>query len=726
MPQNTERTGFVDAKATIAIFASTMAIVLALIYYVARIGFEQYPLLIGQTVALSVLFVCLPTTYLLLAPRLGIVPGTTWLTSDITIGIGTLSLVLLTGMLPASIREYVLLVWTVGGIFCYGFVLGSWWKQGNIWINSLFLGATMLFTVWIACQWMEMGYQNPLFEEKMAVAPVHIDTLYHASISSMIQTYNVPSTGLDGIPYLPYHTGSHWFVAQLSNLLNTYPLRLYQLGFPVILYPLFFFSILSFSIDLRRYIAHTETVWNVRRDGIFWLILLSAYIGIIPLHIRKEAAIFDSNLVSESYVVGLIWLFICFSLCVTFFRTTHNRLPQLRLQDMLFLGFLPLSLSILGFLKVSIMFLLFVVYGYIFLRFRLYTYWQFVISFLFMIVSVIVTYSIVHYPENSSGLVPFHFIRNYVAHASLSLFLVIHFLFSWIFIVWRLHTVRIRTVWDLKEAWRHKTMLDSEILALLCVFGIAPGLILAIPGGSAGYFSDVQRWVALSFLLAYEYNWIQTKKPLQNIRQSRNLWRIELKHIALAGFGIVLLVSLITDAIPSVQNTIKKNIALRSTVLGIEGSVMTNAIKHLDIGAMATFMTAPYEKHLAQNETYQVISTLRKLGQIPPSSKHETLVHIPKTNTRYWSMSESDCWLTPFFAPMLSGLASIHGLPSQDSCIPDSLTYGYVVYPQPIDVDQGVYSCEELCTQALKIGFWHIIVFTDEQKSSHIAHCPCQ
>lgn len=111
----------IDSKLTVAVFASVMAITLGLTYFLARVGLEPYTLLIMHTIALSLLFVCAPPAYLLLAQRFGSTQGSTWISTDVVVSIVVIAIVALLGRAAPPFQHYVLPVFSATGS-CV-----SWW-----------------------------------------------------------------------------------------------------------------------------------------------------------------------------------------------------------------------------------------------------------------------------------------------------------------------------------------------------------------------------------------------------------------------------------------------------------------------------------------------------------------------------------------------------------------------------------------------------------------------
>lgn len=705
---------YLNAKATVSVFAGVMAIILAIIYVTARIGFEQYPLLVVQVLALSLLFVCFPTTYLLLVPRFRIHPGSSWFTSDTAVSVAVVGLVILTAFLPPMPRSILLALFTVIGLGCFGFVLISWFQQGERKHSIFFLIFIAIFTVWIAGRWMAWrgGYQNPLFEEKIALRAVHHDTLIHAAVSSMIQTYGIPSTGLDGIPYFPYHTGSHWFMAQLSTLLGTYPLRLYQLGFPLIFYPLFFSSLLGFAVNLQDFLS--PLVEGRRQlpydDKVFWLLFLLANGWCIPLSVKETVAMWDLHLVSESYLLGLAWMFLVFSLSISFFRTTLHA-PRSPRGEMLFLLLFPFLLSIMGFLKISLMVLCFVAAGYLFIRLRYFQRRRYLVAFLLTSIVCIATYYATKYPYGDTlRIVPFDFLR-YVQ--IVPLFFILPFGMSWLLIFWRLRQLNVRTLLDLRNAWSSNAILDLELVVIFCIVGVAPGFTLSIPGGGACYFSDVQRWVATGLLLGSTGILTQPWSRRLHLSQPSSIWNIPLSHVLLVALVSIFAISFFReDMVKPLYQSLRENVRLRTDLMGKGNPAIQASLLRGEKWYRKFLLSTPYQRILEEQESYHLITTLRNLREMGREEKRKTLLFIPYTNTSYWNhpATARHCYDRPFLAPAVAGLAMVAGLPPAGCDYPPF--YGFLTYARHAAYHRGD-TIADLCIRAQQLGFSRIIELKD-------------
>src|SRR5688500_1297291 len=169
----------------------------------------------------------------------------------------------------------------------------------------LLLGA-LIFAQWIAGVVWGRIYNNPLFHENLvATGVVHHDSLFLVALGNMLRTYGVASTGLDGLPYIPYHWGTPWLFAQWSSLLDSSLLDFYQLAYPVTIIPLFFGGAIALASEIAfsRREAHRS---RLRQSWWFWGLFLAGTIGVIPIQAMDALGVYTSALViSESYAVAV-------------------------------------------------------------------------------------------------------------------------------------------------------------------------------------------------------------------------------------------------------------------------------------------------------------------------------------------------------------------------------------------------------------------------------------
>ena len=152
-------------------------------------------------------------------------------------------------------------------------------------------------------------YGDFLIIEKLRQGNIPQDTLFHASIASMIKTYGVVSTGLHGVVELPYHVLSHRLFATLSILSGVHVLETYGILQIIFLCPLLIAAITWCTFKL----SHAESGEDVNQC---WLIVCAVLIllKVLPL---ERGAFGDSYFVSESYTLSLVFLMLALPVVVS-------------------------------------------------------------------------------------------------------------------------------------------------------------------------------------------------------------------------------------------------------------------------------------------------------------------------------------------------------------------------------------------------------------------------
>jgi hypothetical protein len=209
--------------------------------------------------------------------RLGRPAG--WLTAE-AVTIGLLAALCMLGWLAG--RADVSAAWAV-------WLLGSsaltWWvvqiRRRHLKEIAVLAVLSVLIVTAFYVQHLgrHLGYlrATPTFREEFGLGEGCIDSLFHASIAQMIKSYGLSSVGLHGVPYLPYHWGSHWIFAQLSSLLRMTPLDVYNVVVPTTFYlPLMLSAVCRLAVRISRLLGADIVLrpWSPTGTAFFGSILL--------------------------------------------------------------------------------------------------------------------------------------------------------------------------------------------------------------------------------------------------------------------------------------------------------------------------------------------------------------------------------------------------------------------------------------------------------------------
>jgi len=719
-------TGRDDAFATIATLSVVVAGVLGAMYWVARIGFANPPGPVLKALGLSAFIIMTPFTarslFRLSLRRYG------WNTSYSFLSIATLLAAALLGCVVSGIGLnlfYVLAALGTAGTLLAG---RRFFQQRSVSASLLLLAGAAVFAQWIGGVVWGRIYKNPLFFENLSsTGVVHHDALFLSSLANMLRTYGVASTGLDGLPYIPYHWGTPWLFAQWSNLLDSSILEFYQLAYPIIVIPLFFGGVLTLSAEIVFSRSAVDgALRHVRFGGPWhWGILLAASIGVLPVNAMDAVGVWTSNLViSESYAVAVPVALLLAGAAIVFWKQggviRFSSRREFTLGDQVFLvGVLPLGIAALGLLKISLMLLALSLALYLAFRVRLYTTRTGAAAMTVSALLVVLAYPRVSLPAHNEGLAPLDFLEGYVPRMWWAFFPVLHLFWSWLYAFLRLAGERITTLAALRAEIAAQRLLDVEAVLFVAIIGVLPGLILHIDGGSAFYFSDVQRWFAVSALLAMPRIRVfplgENDTRVAEVRGSETavpavsrMGRVDLRQVVATIFALPLLLTMMLNSIHWTKRFAQENAATRVSLYPPSRAASIPAGIH---GLPYLTDRELLRSGLESSRNYKVLNGLRSLSAMSRSARRETALFIPQSEYRYWDLltRPGSCTFSPFVAPALSGIAMVDGMPPLRCEL--SAFYGIGEYTPRRSAQTNMdTSVDTLCRKALAARLRRVMV----------------
>jgi hypothetical protein len=701
------------SRDTAAVFASVTAVVLAAVYWVSRLGFPNPVIPVASTLGLSLFLVVAPLWTSRAMQRQG---HNEWWSSHAFVAIACIAVTALGGMLADVSGFSAIWLFAGAGFALAVLTIARWLGRGRTRESVALILGIAVFAVWCAGVIWGSRYKMPLFWETFAYrANIHHDTFYYASMANMIDTYGVPSTGLDGVPLIRYHYGSAWLFGQWSHLLHTDVLSFYSLGYPVIVLPLFFSALLQLSAELGA---------KLRDDWRAWVVFIAATVGFIPAVALDSLAVWNSNaFISESYLMGMPVFLFALGCGLAFWRSDRSHARS----ALFYLIFAPLIITALGFLKVSLMILAFAIGCYVIVRKSLYRQPVVIGSALLSAVAAAITYHYVSLPAQNGGISPFHFMRYDARQGWQQFFPLIHFLWTWIYVALRLWEERIGDVAALRSAVRSRAILDVEVLLLVAVLGFLPGEIVSIHGGSAVYFSDVQRWVALSFIMARIGSLVAARSSRSATPDARrpspgsDRFPIEIEGpptLQQTGRTLpsVTGVGRRTSGVALFPSWLKNLRLSRLLYLFVAAPFIASMLMNLTqlpLRVFRTNLTTRQDLKSAQRDStyYPIVTALREIATLPESERKQSLLFIPQSNHQYWSMFTADdrCTFTPLIAPAVASVAMLDGMPAIGCAVTDQYNMTAYRKRERPQLPQDMTS-EALCEKARAKGFKHVIV----------------
>lgn len=395
------------------------------------------------------------------------------------------------------------IIYFSAGIVLFYFTLNvhfyiKYYKSGKIFSlkNLLFFLLTMFLGFWYVNLIWDSGYLTLFPVKKLLSGEAHIDTLFHSTIAESFITNGYSSIQFNTPSYLPYHYLSHFVLSLFSRLLRIPVFYVYNYIYPVFFIPIFIILTISVITEFRLYYKLDSSLSLA--DICFLFLLLT---GILRLTTLDSLGIFFSaTYLSESYFLSLV-TFLLF-IKITFLLFNKNLLGNKYIKRLYLYFFLPLGIIIISGMKISVGFLFTAGICYLYFRknpFKLSS-WGYIFFYIFFFV---VSYFLYIFNPNSQNktsltLTLFHYVKNYVRQD----YRILHYIILFapcLFIF--LHRTDYR---PLKISYfNQKEHIFEEVLILLSILGSLPGILLAIEGGSAAYFSLPIFFISLLCILGF-------------------------------------------------------------------------------------------------------------------------------------------------------------------------------------------------------------------------------
>ena len=230
-------------------------------------------------------------------------------------GIGAI-VSLATFMLFSLLPSYLAPVFWIFAAYCFARELKN--LVHLIINNTLVFLLSALTLLAIFLPYFGLDYSQPFNEIRLTAASVHVDSLYHASIASMIKMYNSVSHGLHGLGQLEYHFGSHLLMAGASSLSGLSSFQSYSYFFvfmcPMLLAVMIVITAEQFLPSKNRF-EFCEKLFTLA----FCLLATGALVQGSILH---QFGAVNSYFESESYTVSLIFLLATMTIVTKAYRQT--------------------------------------------------------------------------------------------------------------------------------------------------------------------------------------------------------------------------------------------------------------------------------------------------------------------------------------------------------------------------------------------------------------------
>ncbi len=695
---------------------------LAAWYIIARLG-------VGGTPTISVLRVLAISYWTLLAPAVALCPpvrrtpvGRLLAASPSLTLIAALTLAVLAGFATNLLGWLPSIILPVAGVVFVVLIVTSWWVRTSAGPKAVMLLVSVVFGTWVGAAAWGSGYYDPLFKERLLTHRGAIDTMYYASLAEMIRTYAVSSTGLDGLVQNGTHLGQLIETAGLSDLSSIDALTFYSLGYPIILLPLLFQALLSFSLVLSERLEPPGVGRPLTRRPVVWMLFLAANVGFLPRAMLLAASLGHAQIESQSYCLALTLSFLLMAAVLETWPRAASGRSGARAQAeevnsvILFVA-VPMLLTAIAVTKVSLFLLLFAVCSYLIVRLRLHRSPRLVAAYVISGVAgglgtLFVSAARVQQGYLSLALPTIGFERS-PWHTGA--FALLYFFWSWVLLLMILVLTRgargfCQSLDDLK-------LLHLEMAMVVLVVGLLPTIVIAFPDGSDRYFSDVQNWVSLAVVMG--------TLPLLDGRFRGPSRALAPMQVLAATACAIVSTSATYNWITQARFAVELNVRTRQnlqTMLTTGGGASPSPWEGNGVTgdfAWGSLIDVPRLDipRVRQLREYQLMQALQEVAEMPRHVRQKTMVLVPRSNHTYWNLLS--CGEAPFLAPALSGAVALYGLPSSDCDLRGQEDYGYYSY------DRSEVTDTNPCQRAIGLGFSQVIAIqdspTDEQSLVTIA-----
>jgi hypothetical protein len=563
----------------------------------------------------------------------------------------------------------------MGGLIFLVDLAGSFWTQPMRkplfqLILLLIIGTFLGLSNWS----YTLHFWNP--RELIGQGKMMDDSLFHMALGNMLKTYGAPSTGLDGLPYYPYHWGSHAYFAQIARLLNITMPDMYHVAYMIIIVPLFVFGALIAAIDLRRWLVKSSD------DFLFPLLsnrlLLPALgIGLIGLFQWIPANLLEIRpvckpFVFESEVFSLILMLLSISPCISFLYglSEGNKPISFAVAGSLYFGAMS---GIMTLCKISTGATIIPVLLVAYLQFGLWRRWQVWLPVIVVACTMLISLRLTYSPHShGSGLAirPLAYFGNtpwWFLPLSLAEFYLWAFLLFW------------------RGGVRENPPLRNLLITLL-VTAALPEMILGFgqfnsPSHYFNHFGQVICWMMVLSLLSGP----------NAITLAVVGWK---PYVRRSLVGLLLLCWLVTYAMQW-KAAFAQELAARGIFRG-QGYITRpeqpqqyqkywEYVRHGDIGSILTLLKQGEQNVQKQITDDEWLPLLEELYRLPDSEKAASLLYIPSETSRYWhsyGFEEPGQVPTPlaFVAPAVSGMATVGSIYHYPVAFLKDKAYSWEIY----------------------------------------------
>ncbi len=516
------------------------------------------------------------------------------------------------------------------------------------------------------------------------------DMTFYAAITSMLKTYNICSIGIDGLITVPYHCGTHYFLAALSSLLDCNPLYINQIIAPLVFLPLALFIMLEIFTNFKQiYSSEYNNNFDklLIRDHLIFASILTTFTNApFGLPFVANLSFFTSPFQIDSQLLGNLLLGIMIVI-ISQMNSADNR------KTLIDIFFLISIQSLLCIVKssashLSLLIIIYSCFRYSLQRTAIQNKLWFLTVTLSCVATIYINSLITTTNLNRDGFLTLGFFelwKNFVPMRE----------WQWIYLSNGFYTIAsfvliafmvkgFSTLDSLTKLKKSKFNL-LEVISFLTLTAIS---LSAVFKGSLSfastYYMDTAKFISFILLVAclstlFSRISVNNFKFVQFLRSNspvRVVSILGVVFILITGTGI---------SLKGWERTINEHFDSK-----LASAANPNEIQH----------------------KIDILKTLLKLSKVS-EKKSETCLWIPKTNNFFWNelaLRKQEAFL-PFWAVALSEMSLIDGYPLSNDL---NGMFGYASYPSdPAYNKISNKGLAEIMSEAKDRGFKYLIVLWD-------------
>lgn len=538
----------------------------------------------------------------------------------------------------------------------------------------------------------------PFANEQAYLGYLFDDGYYHMALTQMLIGYGVPSIGIDGLLWDPYHIGSHYIVGRLTVLsggavVHSFPAFMHLLFLPLVLR-----SLVAATLDAT---AGANRSLNV---------VIAAVLSMVICYASLTN---DIIFISPSYLVSIA----AAAAVAPFLLLVAQK--RLSLSSFAWVGILA-AIPILVSLKVSSGQLFALLVVYVVLRLPLSRPKKIVLALAAVAVTALFLPMFASSRDHAEQLI-FSPLKYYLSDEVMvwrrPFFFLIYPVFSLAYIVRRLAVEGALARGGFMRALREGRLADAEALLFVVAAGFFPGSVLFHPQLIWLYFYDFQAWIALPLVAG--------------MMLSREAHRVDGecgRGFVFFSVVTILLMAPLLDVLGSylMKRTGRFLSEIVETHAGLAGDVLPprQMLEEREqrlveaIADPARFL-ALFSSTQQLPERYSLAARLAR--DLQSQFGRDVAVYIPADNRDYWR-GENYCYQDAMFFPAILGIPLVDGEPP----LPCRITHLYGFRPYELRTSNRSLDDSELCERSRQRGFSHVyrLESLDRPEQNRLLQCP--